>query len=852
METALATSDVKVDQALRRDFGPIGRWLARRYFTHVRFSQEAEAEVRSCSERGFVVHVQRTSSWVNFLYLAWALTVRGLPPLRAVVNLRRWLVRPFRRAAQRGACAVRFAYAQRKGGSSLVFLQSTALGRALGQPGRDDPFPALVALARKGDRPVFLLPELFVWEKWNVRLKPAWADYVFGSPEAPGFLHSVLAFFRNYKRAQFRVGEAIDLTELVKRSPDASDAVLARKVRSTLHVHLARETRTVFGPPFKPPQRVIEETLRDRALRRSLQVIADTSGRRAESVLREARRDLNAIAARLHPTVLALANPLMSLVFRFMYDGIDVDEAGLERAIRASQGAPIVLCPSHKSHIDYLVLSWALWHRGYQAPLVAAGSNLSFFPLGPFLRRCGAFFLRRTFGGDKVYTATFKAYVRKLVRDGVHQEFFLEGGRSRTGKLLPPKLGLLTWEVDAIVEGARDDLAFVPVSMDYENVVEAKSYSRELLGAEKKPEDFKALLSAPRVLARRYGRIHVTFAPPVRLRELMRSRGLEDPQAVNEEQKRALVRALAYRILYDISRVSTVTPQALVATALLSFRGRGISAAELEARVNILRRIAASEGVPLSKALLGFSSSPAVPGPIREALTGFAREGAVRLSEARGQAVYQADEDQRLALVFYKNNLMNLLAPRALVAAALRAGPATDAVQSVEARALFLSRLLKVEFLYRVGAPFEEIFQETVDRLVQEELLVRNGPTLARASTPGAQDTLDFYAELLRDFLESYLLAALTLEDVAAAGTMDRKTFIRAALEVGKAEYMAGRIQARESLARTTIENAIAYFLERKILQGGEKRFSVGPAYATEAARRSVADELRRYLVAAG
>jgi glycerol-3-phosphate O-acyltransferase len=851
METALAKSEVKVDEALRRDFGPIGRWLARRYFTQVRFSPEAEAELVGCAERGFVVHVQRTSSWVNFLYLAWALTVRGLPPLRAVVNLRRWLVRPFRRAAQSGTCAVRFSYAQRKSGSGLVFLQSTALGRALGRPGRDDPFPALVAMARKSERPVFLVPELFVWEKWNVRVKPAWADYVFGSPEAPGFLHSVLAFFRNYKRAQFRVGEPIDLSALVKGSPDVPDQVLGRKVRSTLHVHLARETRTVFGPPFKPPERIIDETLRDRGLRHSLQVIADTSGRRVDSVVREARRDLNAIAARLHPTVLALANPLMSLIFRFMYDGIDVDEAGLERAMRGSQRAAVVLCPSHKSHIDYLVLSWALWHRGYQAPVVAAGSNLSFFPLGPFLRRCGAFFLRRTFGGDKVYTATFKAYVRKLVRDGVHQEFFLEGGRSRTGKLLPPKLGLLTWEVEAILEGARDDLAFIPVSMDYENVVESKSYSRELLGAEKKPEDLKALLSAPRVLARRYGRIHVTFAQPVRLRELMRSRGLLDPEAVKEEQKRALVRALAYRVMYDITRVSTVTPQALTATALLSFRGRGIPAPELQARIDILRRVAASEQVPLSKALSGFSSDPAAPGPIHEALAGFAREGTVHLSEARGTPVYQADEGQRLALVFYKNNLMNLLAPRALVAAAVRAGSATDALQSVEARALFLSRLFKVEFLYRVGAPFEEIFRETVDRLVDEGLLVRTAETLRVASVASAQDTMSFYAELLRDFLESYLLAALTLEDVAAAGTLDRKSFIRATLETGKAEYMAGRIQARESLARTNIENAIAYFLERKVLQGTEKRFSLGPDYATEAARRGVADELRRYLAAA-
>jgi glycerol-3-phosphate O-acyltransferase len=851
METALAISDAKVDQALRRDFGPIGRWLAHRYFTQVRFSPEAEAELKQCADRGFVVHVQRTSSWVNFLYLAWALTIRGLPPLRAVVNLRRWLVKPFRRAAQSGSCALRFAYAQRKGGSAMVFLQATALGRALGRPGRDDPFPALVGLARKSERPVLLVPELFVWEKWTVRFKPAWADYVFGSPEAPGFLHSVLAFFRNYRRAQFRVGQPIDLTALVKDAGDAPDNVLARKVRSTLHVHLARETRTVFGPPFKPPERVIEETLRDRALRRSLQVISETSGRRPESVLRESRRDLNAIAARLHPTVLAVANPLMSLVFRFMYDGIDVDEAGLERAVRASQGAPLVLCPSHKSHIDYLVLSWTMWHRGYQAPLVAAGSNLSFFPLGPFLRRCGAFFLRRSFGGDKVYTATFKAYVRKLVRDGVHQEFFLEGGRSRTGKLLPPKLGLLTWEVEAILDGAREDLAFIPVSLDYENVVESKSYSRELLGAEKKPEDLKALLSAPRVLARRYGRIHVTFGQPVRLRELMRSRGLDEPASVTEEQKRALVRALAYRVMYEISRVSTVTPQALAATALLSFRGRGIAAAELGARVQTLRGVAESEEVPISAALQGAPSDPTAPGPIHDALTGFAREGAVRVSEARGQTVYQADEDQRLALVFYKNNLMNLVAPRAVVAAAVRAGPPEDAVERVEARALFLSRLFKVEFLYRVGAPFDEIFRETVEKLVKEGLLQRDGQTLRRSPNSQAHETIDFYSELLRDFLESYLLAALTLDDVAAAGGMDRKSFIRSALEVGKAEYMAGRIQARESLARTNIENAIAYLMERKVLQGNDRRFSIGPDYATEAARRGVAEEIRRYLVAA-
>jgi glycerol-3-phosphate O-acyltransferase len=201
-----------------------------------------------------------------------------------------------------------------------------------------------------------------------------------------------------------------------------------------------------------------------------------------------------------------------------------------------------------------------------------------------------------------------------------------------------------------------------------------------------------------------------------------------------------------------------------------------------------------------------------------------------------------------VALVFYKNNLMNLLAPRAVVAAAVRAGPPTDRLAAVEARALFLSRLFKVEFLYRAGAPFEEIFRETTNQLVREGLLQRPDDTLSVAPRTDARDTLEFYADLLRDFLESYLLAALTLDDVAAVGAMDRKSFIRAALEVGKAEYLAGRIQAKESLSRTNIENAIAYLLDAKVLQGTEKRFSVGPEYGTAAARKAMAEELSGYL----
>ncbi|SEU20423.1 1-acyl-sn-glycerol-3-phosphate acyltransferase [Stigmatella erecta] len=849
METALPQATHRGAALLKDEFGPVSRMLGARYFDGVRFPPESENELRALHGRGFVIHVMRTTAWINFLYLAWAVVRRELPPIRAVVNLRPWFTRPFNRTLQRGGFAERFTEAQQRGGSGLIFLKKTALMSASGKDIEDNPFPALVAMARKADRPVFLVPELFVWEKRPARLKPGIMDIVFGSPEAPGFLHSLLAFFRNYRRAQFRIGEPIDLRRFIDENPQDSDEVLARKVRSSLHHHLARETRAVFGPPAKPPERLIEETLRDRQLHKALDAHAATTGRRPESVYREARRNLEAIAARPSTTANAFAAPLLDWVFQRIYDGIEVDEAGLDRALKAAGRAPIVLCPSHKSHVDYLVLSWVLWNRGYAVPLVAAGANLSFFPLGPFLRRCGAFFLRRSFKGDPVYSETFQAYVRKLVHDGVHQEFFPEGGRSRTGKLLLPKLGMFTWLVEAVLGGARNDLIFVPVSIDYEKVVESSSYSKELAGGEKKPEDFKALLSTPKVLTAQYGRIHLTFDEPLSLVELMKSRGLDTREPVTEEQKKGLVRALGNRVMYGISKVSTVTPHALASAALLAHRRRGITQRELTDRITLLRRIAEQERTPLSKTLENAPSDPETMGAIRDALLSFRSDEMIRTQQARGEVIYQPEDERRAELSFYKNTLMNLVAPRSLVANALLAGGTSDSYDSVKARALFLSRLFKVEFIYQVGLTFDTIFADTVERMERMGVVLYTGTTLQLAPEPHARPDVEFLADLMRDYLESYLLAAMTLKDVADGTASDRKTFVKLAMETGRAEFHAGRIGAAESLAKTTLENAVAYLLDQKYLLEEDKKLKLGPAAHEPEARAHLVSEIRTYLV---
>ena len=843
MEGALARDPKSDSPAVRQEIGPVGRSLASHFFEGIRFAPEVETELARLSREGFVVHVMRTTAWVNYLYLAWALVRRGLPPIRAVVNLRRWFTKPWRRAAQRGDLEVRLTYARRKGGSALVFLKRSVLGTASGRSTKEDPFPAIVSFTRKSDRPVYLVPELFVWEKSRERLKPAVLDYIFGSPEAPGFLHSVVAFLRNYRRSQFRIGEAIDLRKFIAERPDAPDALIARKVRGALYHHLAREMRAVFGPPPKPADRLIDEALRDRTFNRSLQEHAAETRRTMASVTEEARKDLESIAARPSATVVGLAAGILNWIFNRIYDGIDVDEAGLERAMKSASRAPIVLCPSHKSHIDYLLLSYVLWIRGYSMPFVAAGSNLSFFPLGPFLRRGGAFFLRRSFKGDRIYAAAFRAYVKRLVHEGVHQEFFPEGGRSRTGKLLTPKLGMLTWEVDAVLEGASNDLHFVPVSIDYEKVVESGSYSVELAGGEKKPENLKALLSTPKVLRTNYGRIHLRFDEPIPLMEFIQSRGLS-PETIDEDQKKALVRALGNRIIYGISRTSTVTPYALVSAALLAHRGRGVPASELAKRILLLRRIAEEEGSPISPLLRDAPTSPTEVGPIQDAMGSFVKDQWVRVQEVKGETIYVIDETKRANLSFYKNSLMNLVAPRSLVASAvLTRAPASR--EEVREAAFFLSRLFKFEFVYRVGATFEALFSDALDRL-RRAGLIEEADRRISTGAPETLDSLGFLADLLRDFIEGYLAAALTLEDLARAGPMEPRSFIKAALETGRAEYLAGRIGASEALSKPTMENAVLFLLDQQILLEEARRLRLGPAAPLE--KNELANRIRSFL----
>jgi glycerol-3-phosphate O-acyltransferase len=815
-----------------------------RWFRAVKMPPDAPGALASAAREGSVVFVMRSAGLLNFLFLTWLARRLGLPPLRAALGLRGVL--PWLARVRSGERALEEAIA--RGETAIVFLSGAA---------GPDPFPILSRVQRGFERPLLLVPALLVWTRRARKLKPSIGDLLFGTPEAPSRLAVAIGFLLNRERAVLRVGTPLHLAAFVRDRAGEADATLGRKLRGALHLHLAREVRSVVGPPLKTAARVREMVSRDRELRAALARIASDTGRPLAEVAAEADRDVQEIASRYSPAFIELVRPVLAWLFRKMYDGVEVDEEGLARVRRAAADSPIVLCPSHKSHIDYLVMSLVFSDHGMTPPHIAAGINLAFWPFGAIARRGGGFFIRRTVKGDRVYTAALRAYVKQLLRDGFPQEFYLEGGRSRTGKLLFPKTGLFSMQVDAWLEGAVDDVLFVPVAIDYERLMEASAYARELSGGEKRKEDFRALLRTRKILRRRYGRLYLQFEEPVSLRAIAEERlgplttsltlpdVMDAPDAAagapaegarrDADPRRQLVQAVANHVAYGIQRAITITPVGLVAASLLSHVRRGITATDLARRIELLRFVASEGGARFAKGFSGSPSDPRHDGPIAAAVASLAADGLVRVDEAAGEVIYSVPDEKRLQLDFPRNAVLHRYVALSLVSAALRARGLDAPEAEVKEEARFLSRLFKLEFMYRVGARFDEVFAENVAFLERLGIVVRSRDRL-RAGRD--RDALEFLADLTRAYGESYRVAAEALAEIGRTVPdvpFDRKALVGRFLEHGRGAFLAGRISQREAISRPTFENAVEWFVQQgALVPAADRGLRIDPFWRVE------------------
>jgi glycerol-3-phosphate O-acyltransferase len=837
------------------------RWLYRRFFAHIRVDEKWSRGVRDAASKGVVVYVMRSLSFLDFICLDFLLKKFGLPLVRFVNDLGLWILEPFgkgeRRLSLRRQIPETEALEQAVGDgySALLFLRRPPRFGSQARRGRElevDLIAALVAKQRTSSQPILLVPQTFVWSKQAATASPGLLDLLFGPVQWPGRVRVLFQFLLNYRDAKLRSGEPFNLQEFLAKSPELTDCEAADKIRYGLLRRMERDRTVILGPMKKTTARIQDELLRSPRVRAHIERFADEksiSYAKAENV---ARKQLKHLCAKQSLFVVDLMHRFLTWVWSKMYDGVDLDKEGLERVREAAHDASLVLLPSHKSHIDYLVLSDMLYGNALMPPLIAAGDNLSFWPIGILLRRGGAFFIRRDFHDDTLYPVLVEAYMRKLLAEGFTLEFFLEGGRSRIGKPLPPKYGLLSMIVDSAVKLRGTKVKLVPISIGYERIIEERSFVHELAGGEKHSENVGDLIKSSSILRSKWGRLYVQFGEIIDFDDFQadtlqrlggESSSMDD---ISAEQQRNAVRALAHKVMYSINEVTVVTPTALVATALLSHQKRGMTRASLlSACTDLLATLDVMHARIAQQLRIG--EGRIREDTIDEALHLFLDARLIIAHDTGPEPIYTIHSERRIALEYYQNTIINFFVPRALISAALLVDTEEWVdITRLNDRVQQLSRVFKHEFMYRTDATFDEIFQDALRDMTQDgEIELRDG--YAKAAEGAMRQRLERYAAMLQTFFESYLLA-LRGAEIVLDGPIPRKDWYKRTLALGQQMYLAGEIERRESLSKLKLETALKALQDYRLIQLNDDTLERGDGVESVADLHALEPKLTGFL----
>lgn len=847
---------------------PVLRALYNRFFSKIQVDDEWVQRVRAAAKEGAVVYVQRNLNFIDFLALDHLTKVNALPQIRFANDLGLWVLNPMmgRRWWQRRAAtpAEELKDALKDGGSAALFLKrpprvfDVAAGATGGRGLRegDELVRSLMDLQRNSDRPILLVPQVFVWTNRPDTLGTKPFDALFGPREWPSAMRTVGQFLSNYKHVALRAGEPLNLAEFLEAEPDATTDTTQRRITYAMLRRLERERRAITGPAQKPPDRVRHEITRSPRFRSELDKVRRRSRlslpealRRADSMLRDLQASPDGAVARAMETVL-------DAIFHRLYAGIEVDQEGIKELHKLNRSGSLVLLPSHKSHMDYLILSYVFNGANLPLPLVAAGDNLNFFPLGPVLRRVGAFFIRRSFRGDPLYPPVVDAYVRRSIRQGYPIEMFLEGGRSRTGKLLPPKFGLLKMVVSAAEAVPTRTTYFVPVSIGYERIVETNSFQRELSGEEKAREDAAGLLNATGVLAHRYGSINLQFGQALTL-DQMRSELEADKKRCNE---RVIVQHLANRVMDEINRVTAVTPGSLTALALLSSGRRGLSHEDLLARAERLLAVLLAQGVRTTPTLVvgGRLRAEAIQQAAQMFVDGEllrAYPAAVLVSRAKSvragpAAVYAIPGSKRLQLDTSKNLILHFMVERAVLATAAYTGAQQSvSVDVAERRFIQLVEMFRNEFRFDPNTTPAEAFQRTKQGMLDSGELTEEDsslqPGVGHHEWSGAE-WLSCYRRMLQNFLEGYLIAARSAA-ILLNEKSGEKELVKRALVIGARMHLSGEIDCREALSKSLILNGYLYLSEAGFVGKVGEEYTLRDAYCSEDGVAKIAESVQQF-----
>lgn len=610
----------------------------------------------------------------------------------------------------------------------------------------------VASLAAHPDQDVQLVPVALFWGRRPEKENSLWRIMFSDNWSAPGVIKKFFIILTQGRQLFIRVSPPMSLRQLVDESSSPERAT--RKAQRILRVHFRRQREAVIGPDLSH-RRTLVNTLVDSApVREAIARCAAEHGDSYEKHEQNARRYAMEIAADYSHTVIRFLELLLDWVWNRLYSGLRV--YNMQKLQDIAEDHEIVYAPCHRSHADYLLLSFLLYRNGLVPPHIAAGINLNLPVVGTILRRGGAFFMRRSFKDNPLYATVFNEYIHVMLTRGYPVEYFVEGGRSRSGRMLSPRPGMLKMTVESFVRDSHKPIALVPVYIGYEKLIEGQTYIGELHGKKKQKESVFGLLKSLSILRSRFGQVHVNFGDPLLLKPFLddaapqwRDTDLSQPLPATMKQA---ITTLGLDVVTRINAAAVANPINLLGLALLATRKHTMDEAQLrrqlELYITLLQQAPYSDGSALASndaaAIIEY---------------GLDNDFLHRIEHPMGNLL-QVDNITALQMAYVRNNSLHLFVLPGLLCALVK-----DARSIHESHFHRLVELLYPFFQSEYFLPWNspqalrDATDATLAVLIKQGLIVKDEQFLRGATLHSMEsDLLDHLGQTVSQALERYYL----------------------------------------------------------------------------------------------
>lgn len=611
-----------------------------------------------------------------------------------------------------------------------------------------------------------LIPVNILWGR-NPGKEKSFLRYFMSNLEETGRLGKLLIILFLGRQCFIQFGKPIQLNE---NSLDLANdpGKTAHKLSRVLRVYFNRQWVAVMGPRSENRRDLISGIVAASPVQK---VIVEESARKNKSMAKvrsEAEKYVKEISANYSPRTVRFLSTLLAKLWNKIYSGLEVNN--IKQVRELAQDHELIYVPCHRSHTDYLLLSYQLYKEGLAPPHIAAGINLNFWPVGSILRKGGAFFLRRSFKGNKLYTAVFNEYLYRLLNKGTPVEYFQEGGRSRTGRLLTPKTGMLGMTVQSMLRGVRKPIVFIPVYIGYEKMFEGKSYVGELRGQVKKEESFGQLLGVRKALKRFYGKVYLNFGEPLKLTNFLDSQvtdwrhdsTTEKPEWLNQQMFE-----LGDEINRRINAAVSVNSVCLVSLALLGTPRQAMDKGELIAQLDSL--MAFTKAAPYSS----FTNLSDDNGEVLLA-TAIKLGMAYETQDPAGNVI-SIEGDERVLSTYYSNNILHLFAIPSLIASLFQRHNHIAKDKIVDYIEAFYPFLQKELYIHWNKETLKERVNTLLDTMLDQGLLNMGAKSycVPHSDTP-QWSRLMLLAEAVQPALQRYAISLTLLQSIDKDATIRR------------------------------------------------------------------------------